>query len=250
MPALIVIPARFNSTRLPGKPLLNRTGKYLIEHVVEQASKAKRADLVVVATDDKRIAAAVQSFGGRCELTKPTHLSGTDRIAEVAARPAFARYDIVVNVQGDEPEIAPELIDKLIAACSTPSTGMSTAAAPVASHQELRSPNVVKVVCDQQSSALYFSRSVIPFDRDGNITSQTDVGRCYQKHLGIYAYRRDVLLQLAAAPPCQLECAEKLEQLRALYLGHKIFVVHTTNAPHGIDTPADYEAFVARRAFV
>ncbi|NNM85927.1 MAG: 3-deoxy-manno-octulosonate cytidylyltransferase [Phycisphaerales bacterium] len=247
---MIVIPARFNSTRLPGKPLLNRTGKYLIQHVVEQASQAKLADRVVVATDDQRIFAAVESFGGHCELTQSTHLSGTDRIAEVAARAAFARYDIVVNVQGDEPEIAPELIDDLIAACSTPSTGMSTASAPVASQQELLSPNVVKVVCDQQSRAMYFSRSVIPFDREGDIKSPADLGGYYQKHLGIYAYRRDVLLQLAAAPPCHLECVEKLEQLRALYLGHKILVIRTNNAPHGIDTPSDYEAFVARRSLV
>ena len=247
---MIVIPARYNSTRLPGKPLLNRTGKYLIQHVVEQASQAKRADLVVVATDDQRIVAAVKTFGGQCELTQPTHLSGTDRIAEVASRPAFARYDLVVNVQGDEPEIAPDLIDELIAAYSASSTGMSTASAPVACQQELHSPNVVKVVCDQQSRALYFSRSIIPFDRDACVKSDADLGRYYQKHLGIYAYRRNVLLQLAAAPPCQLECIEKLEQLRALHLGHKIHVVRTINAPHGIDTPSDYEAFVARRSIL
>lgn len=246
MSAVVVIPARFGSTRFPGKPLANQTGKFLIQHVYEQASKAKNAQRVVVATDDVRILEAVHSFGGLAVMTAETHQSGTDRIAEVMQLPEFAAVDVVVNVQGDEPEINPTLIDSLITMTSRPEIAMATVAAPLTSRVEIANPNIVKVVLDQQNLALYFSRSVIPYDRDGQ-TPEATLGSLYRKHLGIYAYQRAFLLKLAQTPMCTLEKLEKLEQLRALYLGAKIYVADTATAPHGIDTPEDYAAFVERQ---
>jgi len=242
--AAIVIPARYGSSRFPGKPLARQTGKYLIEHVVEQARKAKLASQVIVATDDPRIESAVHDFGGTAVMTSNSHQSGTDRIAEVMRKPEFAAVEVVVNVQGDEPEIEPALIDELIEVTSRPGVSMATVSAPFGPHhaKDVTNPNIVKVVTDRDHFALYFSRSVIPFDRDN--TSEGSL--LYRKHLGIYAYKRDALLTLASAPVCELERLEKLEQLRALYLGMKIFVVQTTKVPHGIDTPEDYAAFVKR----
>ncbi len=245
---VIVIPARFGSTRFPGKPLARRTGKFLIQHVVEQAQKAQLATQVVVATDDARIIDAVQSFGGCAVMTSDQHPSGTDRIAEVMQRPEFVDTQVVVNVQGDEPEIDPGLIDNLIRVTSQADVPMATAAAPFESLVDVANPNIVKVVTDQQNFALYFSRSVIPYDRD-RITASAEKSEwagLYRKHLGIYAYQRKFLLTLAATPACALEKLEKLEQLRALYIGGKIYVEDTATAPHGIDTPEDYEAFVKR----
>jgi 3-deoxy-manno-octulosonate cytidylyltransferase (CMP-KDO synthetase) len=251
--AAIVIPARFGSTRFPGKPLARQTGKFLIQHVVEQAQKTRNANLVVVATDDPRIADAVQSFGGRAVMTSPDHPSGTDRIAEVIRRPEFAGVEVVVNVQGDEPEIEPALIDDLIHAVDgTGEAAMATAAAAFERNADILNPNIVKVVTDQRGFALYFSRAAIPYDRDRTRAAADAAGNTapnpgiYRKHLGIYAYRKDALLALSAAPACELEQIEKLEQLRALYLGLKIFVQQTDHAPHGIDTPEDYAAFVER----
>ncbi len=244
MAAIIVIPARYASTRYPGKPLLNQTGKTLIEHVVEQARKAIAAARVVVATDDARIADAVRGFSGEVVMTG-AHASGTDRIAEVMRRPEYSHYAVVVNVQGDEPEIEPELIDRLIHVAEAGAAPMVTAAAPFTQVQDIANPAMVKVVTDQRHLALYFSRSVIPHDRDGLINSARLLA-IYRKHMGIYAYNRDFLLTLAAAPPCTLEQLEQLEQLRALYLGAKIAVEDAATAPHGIDTPHDYLEFVAR----
>jgi len=248
--AAIVIPARYGSSRFPGKPLARQTGKYLIEHVVEQASKAKLASRVIVATDDSRIEEAVRAFGGTAVMTSSSHQSGTDRIAEVIRKPEFSAIEVVVNVQGDEPEIEPGLIDGLIEVTSRPGVSMATVSAPFGpppDHyaQDIANPNIVKLVTDRDHFALYFSRSVIPFDRD-KIGEGGGNSQIYRKHLGIYAYKREALLTLAAAPVCELERLEKLEQLRALYLGMKIFVVPTTKAPHGIDTPEDYAAFVQR----
>jgi len=249
--AAIVIPARYGSSRFPGKPLARETGKYLIQHVVEQAAKTKLAAKVIVATDDPRIEAAVHSFGGTAIMTSSAHQSGTDRIAEVMQRPEFTDIEVVVNVQGDEPEIEPTLIDELIGVSCRPNVAMATVAAPFeespgllsrGSNCHVENPNMVKVVTDRDNFALYFSRSVIPYDRD----KTGNGGGGYRKHLGIYAYKREALLTLAATPPCELEQLEKLEQLRALYLGLKIFVVQTTKAPHGIDTPEDYAAFIKR----
>lgn len=250
MSSLIVIPARYDSTRLPGKPLLRQTGKYLIEHVYEQALKTKRASAVVVATDDRRIADAVREFEGQVVLTSAEHQSGTDRIAEVAAMKDFAHFDTIVNVQGDEPEIDPNLIDALIRLLEKTDVQMATAAAPFDNAAEIVNPGIVKVVIDQRRFAMYFSRSVIPHDRDGQTAGAGALmlAGLYRKHLGIYAYQKNFLLQLARAERCELEKLEKLEQLRALYLGAKIIVHDTPQAHHGIDTPEDYEAFVRRYA--
>jgi 3-deoxy-manno-octulosonate cytidylyltransferase (CMP-KDO synthetase) len=246
--AAIVIPARYGSTRFPGKPLLRQTGKYLIQHVVEQAQRARAADVVLVATDDERIFKAVESFGGRPVMTSDQHQSGTDRIAEVMRLPEFAGIQVVVNVQGDEPEIEPGLIDELIRVTSRPEVAMATVAAPFGHPRESGNPNVVKLVTDKDPFALYFSRSVIPFDRDrasaGDPVPASTVH--YRKHLGIYAYKREALLRLSETPVCEIERLEKLEQLRALYLGMKIYVLDTPKAPHGIDTPEDYAAFIKR----
>jgi 3-deoxy-manno-octulosonate cytidylyltransferase (CMP-KDO synthetase) len=240
--AAIVIPARYGSTRFPGKPLLKESGKFLIQHVVEQAQKSRLASRVLVATDDRRIFDAVKSFGGTPVMTSTHHQSGTDRIAEVLGLPEFSNIQSVVNVQGDEPEIEPALIDKLITAISSGPAEMATVAAPLTSPTDLANPNIVKVVVDKNGLALYFSRSVIPHNRDNS----GSVSPIHRKHLGIYAYTREALLTLAATPPCELEQLEKLEQLRALYLGIRIHVADTAKAPHGIDTPADYAAFLER----
>jgi 3-deoxy-manno-octulosonate cytidylyltransferase (CMP-KDO synthetase) len=240
---VIVIPARYGSTRFPGKPLARQTGKFLIEHVVEQARLARGADAVVVATDDARITAAVAGFGGRAVITSDIHQSGTDRVAEVVRRREFAGAEIIVNVQGDEPEIEPSTIDGLIESVQNKDVEMATVSAPFERLADVSSPNIVKVVTDRSGRALYFSRATIPFDRDGKVG-----GACprYRKHLGIYAYRREALLELADTPVCEIERAEKLEQLRALYLGMRIFVHEAARSPHGIDTPEDYAAFVRR----
>lgn len=254
----IVIPARYGSTRFPGKPLQRMTGKFLIQHVVEQAGQARRAQRVIVATDDSRIFDAVHSFGGEVVMTSHDHHSGTDRIAEVIRQPAFAGVEVIVNVQGDEPDMDPALIDQLVAVLDDPDaparnagTGemvMATASAPFAHPHEIENPNYVKVVVDQRGCALYFSRSVIPYDRDRTLhgAALQAVGGVYRHHLGIYAYRREALLRLSAAPVCEIERLEKLEQLRALYLGMRIFVQETHRAPHGVDTPEDYNLFVNR----
>lgn len=251
--AIIVIPARYGSTRFPGKPLARQTGKFLIQHVVEQAQLARKAAKVIVATDDHRIFDAVNSFGAAAVMTSATHHSGTDRIAEVMRRPEYADTNVVVNVQGDEPDIDPTLIDQLIEVTARPDAQMATVAAPFAHARDVENPNHVKVVVDRHGYALYFSRSVIPYDRDqsakgGPAHAGHNHGSSivYRKHLGIYAYKRTALLTLAAAPVCELERIEKLEQLRALYLGMKIFVQDTAHAPHGVDTPEDYAAFVKR----
>ncbi|MGN6368265.1 MAG: 3-deoxy-manno-octulosonate cytidylyltransferase [Phycisphaerae bacterium] len=242
MTALIVIPARYASSRFPGKPLAKDTGKFLIQHVVEQAQKVESASSIVVATDDQRIFDAVRSFGATSLMTSDQHQSGTDRIAEVIQKPQYAAADIIVNVQGDEPEIDPTVISHLIRVLErNPAAHIATAATPFHADADIANPNMVKVVTDYQNFALYFSRSVIPHNRDNSPATLP-----YLKHLGLYAYRRSALLALANSPPCDIESLEKLEQLRALYLGMKIHVTITHAAPHGIDTPEDYAAFLTR----
>ena len=240
MRVAIVIPARFASSRLPGKPLLRETGKYLIQHVFEQASKAKCASDVIVATDDDRIFAAVREFGGRPVMTRADHASGTDRVAEVAA---YLNTDVVINVQGDEPQLDPSAIDLLAALMRDPGSDMATLAVPIADPDLYYSPNVVKVVCDDRGRALYFSRSPIPVVRDGAPDFAARPARFLQ-HLGVYAYRRNFLLKVAAAPPHPLEQSERLEQLRVLGTGGTIVVGTVAAAHRGIDTPADYAEFV------
>ena len=249
MPTAIIIPARFASSRFPGKPLARQTGKFLIQHVVEQAQKSTLAKRVLVATDDDRIFNAVKSFGGHPVMTSPSHASGTDRIAEVIRRPEFAGVQTIVNVQGDEPEIDPALIDSLIRSVSSGRVHMATASAPFQHPADIQNPNQVKVVTDHHNLALYFSRAIVPYDRDRlSLGEGTPAPDLYRKHLGIYAYTRDALLTLSTTPVCDLERLEKLEQLRALFLGMKIAVLPTNHAPHGIDTPEDYAAFVKRMA--
>lgn len=235
-----VIPARFGSTRLPGKPLLANTGKPLIQHVVEAAQRASRLNRVLVATDDVRIARAVTGFGGEAVMTRADHPTGTDRVAEVAATLPDAR--IFVNLQGDEPEIAGTAIDTVVKVLEDdPDCPMSTLATPIHDEVTFRDPTCVKVVRSATGRALYFSRAPIPHQRDDGWPEGLAL-----LHLGIYAYRRDFLLSLASRPPSPLECAEKLEQLRVLEAGLPIAVGVVEEPGIGIDTPEDYRRFVAR----
>jgi 3-deoxy-manno-octulosonate cytidylyltransferase (CMP-KDO synthetase) len=239
--ATVVIPARYGSTRFPAKILASATGKPLVQHVVEQALKCRRARQVLVATDDARIADALRPYGTASVMTSPEHPSGTDRIAEVARG---LDDDIIVNVQGDEPEIEPEIIDGLIGLLmENPQAHMATAVTPFAPGKDPNDPSLVKCVLGVGSRAIYFSRSPIPFRRDPNPADTLP----YYLHLGIYAYRREFLLRFASWPPTPLEQAEKLEQLRALEHGAEIRVLTVDRATHGIDTPEQYEDFVTRQ---
>ncbi len=232
---LAVIPARFASTRLPGKILADIAGRPMIEHVYRRAASARLVHAVIVATDDERIATAVRGFGGAALMTRADHVSGTDRIAEVvAAHPCRA----VVNLQGDEPLIEPDTIDAAVAPLlEDPSLEMSTICRPLAGADEFFSPNVVKVVSDTRGLALYFSRAPIPFPRD----DAASVPTLARAHLGLYVYRRETLLKLAALPAVPLELTESLEQLRALANGIRIRVVETPHMTAAVDTPADLE---------
>jgi 3-deoxy-manno-octulosonate cytidylyltransferase (CMP-KDO synthetase) len=244
MEIVAVIPARFASTRLPGKPLLAETGRPLIQHVVEAARRSLSLQRVIVATDDLRIAQAVTAFGGEAVMTRADHPTGTDRVAEVAARIEEAR--IIVNVQGDEPEIAGATIDRLVALLeSDPDAPVATLATPIRDEAVYRDPSCVKVVCSRPGRALYFSRSPIPCHRDGlpGAGSGAILGHL---HLGLYAYRRDFLLSICSLPRSPLEDAEKLEQLRILEAGYKIAIGIVDEPSVGIDTPEDYRRFVQR----
>ncbi len=241
MKTAIVIPARYASRRLPGKPLLRQTGKYLIQHVYERACQSRQASTVVVATDDSRIATAVESFGGRVVMTRRDHPSGTDRVAE-AARTLDA--DVIVNLQGDEPLIDPDALDRLPELLQGDlSADMATLAVPLHSLEQYRDPGCVKVALDAHGRALYFSRAPIPFVRDGQPDLDARPARFLQ-HLGLYAYRRDFLFQLATLPPEPLEQLEKLEQLRVLAHGKSILVGIVEHTSIGVDTYDDYERFV------
>lgn len=245
MRSVIIIPARYASTRLPGKPLLRATGKYLIQHVYERAARAKKADAVIVATDDPRIEAAVLGFGGQVARTRRDHPTGTDRVAEVARG---LSAEIIVNVQGDEPLIEPAALDTLIDLMNRrPDSEMATLASPIRDRETWLSPNCVKVVCDSLGRALYFSRSPIPFVRDGEPDFAADSPRFLQ-HLGVYAYRRDYLLHMATLPAGLLESLEKLEQLRVLAHGGAIHVGVVDQPSRGVDTFADYDAFCRQYA--
>jgi len=232
-----IIPARFGSTRFPGKALHLIAGKPLIQYVVEQCQKAKSLDDVIVATDDARIMEVAQNFC-EVEMTMPDHPSGSDRIAEVAAR---LNCDAVINIQGDEPLIDPAVIDRVADALAD--CEMSTAATLIRSVREWESPNVIKVVTDVRGRALYFSRRTIPFVRDfadGSFAEQAPE-HSFLKHLGIYGYRKDALLRLVGFPQSPLEKAEKLEQLRALENGIQIAVERVEYDSVGVDLPADVE---------
>ncbi len=243
-----IIPARYGSTRFEGKALADICGKPMIQHVYERTTSSSLVSEVVVATDDERIAAAVRKFGGRVEMTSTSHETGTDRLAEVAAR---IDSDIIVNVQGDEPLIEPDMIDEAI----EPLTGdssimMSTLKSRIKTLHDFLSPNVVKVVTDWEGYALYFSRSPLPNFRDkwNDLKDEKfSSGKllCY-KHVGLYVYRREFLLQFSQMSPTYLELSEKLEQLRALENGYRIKVVETSYDSIGVDTPADLSAVVEK----
>lgn len=241
MKTAIVIPARYSSSRLPGKPLLRQTGKYLVQHVYERACQAQRANYIVVATDDSRIVAAVEGFGGNVVRTRRDHLSGTDRVAEVAAQ---LDADLVLNLQGDEPLIDPNHLDLLFdLLIQRPSVDVATLATPFRELEDWHNPNCVKVVCDSTGRALYFSRSPIPYVRDGLPDLAQRPAR-FLLHLGLYAYRRSFLLKLAELPPGPLEQLEKLEQLRVLALGNPMQVGIVEDSGFGVDTYEDYQRFV------
>jgi 3-deoxy-manno-octulosonate cytidylyltransferase (CMP-KDO synthetase) len=246
--AVAIIPARFNSTRFPGKPLAVLKGKYIIQHVYEHVSSAKLIDSVLVATDDRRIFDAVTLFGGAAVMTSGDHVSGTDRIAEAAEK---IECGYVINVQGDEPFIRPEMVDEVVELLyNDDKVSISTLAKKTTDMNEIFSPDVVKVVMNQEGFALYFSRAPIPFYRDEwkNYAMQKTVGAngrsplqnlfCY-KHIGIYGYRKNALLQFTSMSQSRLEEIEKLEQLRALEAGIKIRVKETQYDTFGIDTIED-----------
>ena len=240
MKTVAIIPARFASTRLPGKMLLDRTGLPLIVHVLQAVRKAVKLDDVVVACDDERIARAVQTAGGRAVMTRVDHRCGTDRLAEAAEALALADDDLVINVQGDEPDMPPECIDRLVEMMhARRDVPMGTLATPLDA-AGAENPNRVKVVLAQDGRALYFSRSRIPHDRDNSGSAD------YLLHLGIYAYRTAFLKHFTKLPPTPAETSEKLEQLRALEHGYGILVAEVDYAGGGIDTPEDYDAFVKR----
>ena len=233
---IAVIPARFGSSRLPGKPLADIGGRPMIAWVYEQALRSGARD-VIVATDDERIVAACQDFNAPVELTAAQHGSGTDRIAEVAERLGWPDDQIVVNVQGDEPLLPPGLISQVAELLSQdPDAAIATLATPVRSRDEWQDPNLARVIVDRNGRALYFSRAPIPWPRDGGTPPAL-------RHIGLYAYRVGALKQIAATPPCELERLERLEQLRALWIGLKIIVAEACEVPpRGVDTEADLRA--------
>lgn len=225
-----VIPARYGSTRLPAKALAMIHGKPMIQHVYERCLKAKLLTEVMVATDDKRIFDSVINFGGNAVMTSKAHKSGTDRIGEAVRK---IRCDIVVNIQGDEPMIDPGNIDKAIEPLITDiRLNISTLCFKITDKKEITNPNAVKAVSNKDGNALYFSRSVIPFNRDNTKAE-------YFKHIGLYVYRKDYLMKLVKMKPSKLEMAEKLEQLRVLESGEKIRVIEIKRDSHSVDTPAD-----------
>lgn len=231
---IVVIPARYESSRFPGKPLAVIAGRPMIEHVYRRAAGARAIARVLVATDDERICRAVEAFGGEAMMTRADHATGTDRLAEVAGRLAC---DIIVNVQGDEPLVMPAMIEQAVAPLvADPGLQMASLRHRLAGRDEYMDPNVVKVVVDRQDYALYFSRAPIPHVRAGEATPAEA-----WRHIGLYAYRRGFLPRFAALAPTPLERRERLEQLRALEHGIRIKVVETAHAAVGVDTPADLD---------
>jgi 3-deoxy-manno-octulosonate cytidylyltransferase (CMP-KDO synthetase) len=232
---LAVIPARFASTRLPGKPLASIAGKPMIQHVVERVRRAQLVKSILVATDDERIKRAVEGFGGQAILTRPDHRTGTDRVAEVATH---VDADLYVNIQGDEPLIDPGTVDAVVAAMlEDDSVQIATPCSAITQQNEIMDPNIVKVARDFDGNGLYFSRAPIPWVRDTNTT----VAARHWKHIGLYAFRRDTLLEFPTLPPGELEHIEQLEQLRWLENGFRIRVVETDYDAVSVDVPADIE---------
>ncbi len=243
-PFKVAIPARFASSRLPGKPLRLLDGIPMIEHVHRQALASGAAE-VIIATDAPAIAEVAEGFGATVCLTAVSHTSGTDRLAEVAERLGWADDDIVVNLQGDEPLMPPALVRAVAGSLAArPGAGIGTVCHRIRTVHEVFDPNVVKVVADTRGEALYFSRAPIPYYRDGfaGDSPQLPVQGAYFRHIGLYAYRVEVLRRFSRLPPCPVEQVESLEQLRALWNGIRIFVLETDEAPpHGVDTERDVE---------
>ena len=239
--ATAIIPARYASTRFPGKPLALLKGVPMIQHVCHQVAKAATVERVIVATDDKRIFDVVSSFGGEAMMTRADHPTGTDRLAEVAAK---LDAQVIVNVQGDEPLINPQMIDQAVRPLlEDPKLKMGTLASRIDRIEDFYSPNVVKVVRNSAGDALYFSRAPIPWprdlDRDQLAERLAEVG--LYRHIGLYVYRRDFLLDYPGMPQTPLESLENLEQLRALESGVRLHVAETGFSCHGVDTPEDLE---------
>lgn len=243
MKVLAIIPARYASTRFPGKPLALLGGKPVVRWVWERVSSVREMTDVVVATDDERIAGAVEAFGGRALMTGSHHRSGTDRCGEVVERmkERGLAYDVAINVQGDEPFVQPEQLRSLLSCFDDGDTGIATLKTAIHSSEELLSPNNVKVVCDGRGRALYFSRQPLPHLRGVERGQWVARGR-YYKHVGIYAFRTEVLERLVRLPQTPLELSESLEQLRWLENGYEIRVEETAAANIGIDTPEDMAA--------
>ena len=237
MTTICVIPARYASSRLPGKPLALIADKPMIQWVYQQAVKADKIDRVIVATDHEKIKNAVESFGGEAVLTDPNLASGTDRVAATVQN---IDADIVINLQGDEPFVEVELLNKMVSAFSDSNINMATPVRKIKSEEDLNDPNLVRVTKDINNYALYFTRNVIPFLRDCT-RDEWLKNFTYYKHVGIYAYRKEFLLKLTALPEGQLERAERLEQLRVLENGYKIFTVETDYDSISVDTPDDLE---------
>ena len=239
---IAVIPARLASSRFPEKILANKTGKYLVQHTYEQAKRAKSIQRVIIAADNEKTIQAAKSFGAEAIMTDPNLPSGTDRVAAAVEN---IECDIIVNLQADEPEMPPEFIDKLIEIISNDdSTPMATLASKFSEKKDIENPNNVKVIIDKFNNAIYFSRSIIPYPREGFDTISRNFD--YLHHFGIYAYKKDFLLKLTKLPTAPIEKIEKLEQLRVLWNGYKIKVGITDYRTEGIDTPEEYENFVKR----
>lgn len=242
-----IIPARLQSSRLPRKLLLNQTGKSVLQYTWESAREATLLDDVYIAADSPEVVDVAREFGARCELTGD-HPSGTDRIAELARRHC-ADADVLVNIQGDEPEIDPAAIDTLVGLLANdPNAEMATLSTTITTQDQLEDPSCTKVVCSADGRALYFSRCPIPFCRDQDSADLLKTESPWRLHLGIYAYRREFLQKLTQLPPSPLERLEKLEQLRALEQGATIRVANVAHASVGIDTPEDYARFVERQS--
>lgn len=242
MSFVVIIPARYASTRLPGKPLVDINGKPMVVHVLERARESG-AERIIVATDNEEVMAAVQAVGGEVCMTRADHQSGTERLAEVVEKCGFSDETVIVNVQGDEPMIPPAIIrqvaDNLAARRDV---GMATLAVPVESAEEAFNPNAVKVVMDAQGYALYFSRATIPWDRDRFATSRETIGDSFLRHIGIYGYRAGFIRRYVSWQTSPLEQIEMLEQLRVLWYGEKIHVDVASVVPGtGVDTPEDLE---------
>jgi 3-deoxy-manno-octulosonate cytidylyltransferase (CMP-KDO synthetase) len=234
-----VIPARYGSSRFPGKALATIGSKSMLQHVFERASQARYITSIIIATDDKRIEDAARAFGAPVRMTRADHASGTDRVAEVASAETA---ELIVNIQGDEPLIDPYAIDAaILPLADDPSIPMGTLKKRIEDSREIGDPNVVKVVTDRSGNAIYFSRSTIPYVRDWNGTDLRALPSPHYKHVGLYVYRRDFLLRYSDMPVGPLERAERLEQLRALENGYPIRVVETDYESLGVDTPEDLE---------